>query len=222
MNSKTKNILIWSAISVGVIGISLLIIKLASKKKPKKSKLQKKIIDVANKEWTDWRKGKAKEDDSNMYDRLTTYWDNVGWKSSQWSPTGTAWSAAFISYVMRKGGAGGLFKYNASHSAYIRDAVKNRKENKKNPFKAYRLNEKAPEEGDLVCYSRETKTDLYDRTSSYKSHCDIVVKKNSVNIEVIGGNVSHTVGKKVVPLNPDGTVKAGSVGKKWFAVIKTK
>ena len=87
---------------------------------------------------------------------------------------------------------------------------------------SYRLNEKSPEEGDLVCYSRMSQTDLYDKTSSYKSHCDIVVKKTSDTIDVIGGNVNHTVGKKTVELNSDGTVKAGSAGKKWFTVIKTK
>ncbi len=221
MNPKTKNVLIWSAIAVGVAGVSFLIIKLLNKK-PRKSSFQKKIIDIANKEWADWDKGKAKEDDPKMLSRLTTYWENVGWKPSQWTTTGTAWSAAFISYVMRKGGAGSKFKYDASHSDYIRDAVKNRKENNNNPFKAYRLNEKSPEEGDLVCYSRMSQTDLYDKTSSYKSHCDIVVKKTADTIDVIGGNVNHTVGKKTVQLNSDGTVKAGSAGKKWFTVIKTK
>ena len=211
----------WSAIGVGVAGISFLLIKVLNKK-PRKSSFQKKIIDIANQEWSDWSKGQAKEDDPNMLDRLTKYWESVGWKRSQWTPTGKAWSAAFISYVIKKGGAGDNFVYDASHSDYIRDAVKNRKENNKNPFKAYRLAEKAPQEGDMICYSRMSQTDLYDQTSSYKSHCDIVVKKNSNSIDVIGGNVSHTVGKKTVPLNSDGTVKAGAAGKKWFAVIKTK
>ena len=89
-------------------------------------------------------------------------------------------------------------------------------------FRAYPLYKEKPQLGDLVCYSRMSQTDLYDKTSSYKSHCDIVVKKTSDSIDVIGGNVNHTVGKKTVELNSDGTVKAGSAGKKWFTVIKTK
>jgi len=75
----------------------------------------------------------------------------------------------------------------------------------------------------LVCYYRfTTSSDPFDRDSSYQSHCDIVVKKSSDSIEVIGGNVNHTVGKKVVSLDSNGKVKEGSAGKKWFAIIKTK
>jgi hypothetical protein len=219
---KTTDIIIWSTVSLAVLAVGFLAYKKFFKKKKPKSKFKQKLIDVTNAEWKDWDKGQKNERSSSMYQRLKEYWNNINWGEDKWSPSGTAWSAAFISYVMKKAGAGDDFKYSSSHSKYIRDAVKNRKENNSNPFKAYKLSEKqaVPEVGDLVCYSRESKTDLYDRTSSYKSHCDIVVSKTADTIDVIGGNVNHTVGKKTVPLNLDGTVKKGSVGKKWFTVIK--
>ena len=84
-------------------------------------------------------------------------------------------------------------------------------------YVAYRHFEKQAEVGDLVCYSRMAKTDLYDETSSYKSHCDIVVKKNSNNVEVVGGNVSNGVTKKIVSTT-DGKILDQS--KRWFAIIK--
>ena len=47
MNAKTKNILIWSAVAVGVAGVSLLIIKLLNKK-PKKSDSAESSVDNSN------------------------------------------------------------------------------------------------------------------------------------------------------------------------------
>lgn len=211
----------WVLIGTSVLVVTGLIIKKVGKNKAK-SKLGRKLVEMANKEWEYWENGKKKETSSLMYTRLKSYWESIGWKESRWTPTGKAWSAAFISYIMKKAGAGDKFKYDASHSKYIRAARKNREENNSNPIKAYKLNEKKPNVGDLVCYYRgTTSSDPFDRDSSYQSHCDVVVQKNADSIDVIGGNVSHTVGKKNVSLNADGTVKFGSAGKNWFAVIKT-
>jgi len=186
-------------------------------KKGNKNKFRKNLVDIAEKEHKTWSFGRLKENASSMYNKLVDYWNNIGWSESRWSPTGTAWSAAFISYVMKKANAGSNFKYSSSHSSYIRDAVKNRKQNNSNPFKAYKLNEKKVEVGDLVCYTRQGGVD-YDTTSSYKSHCDIVVSADKNEAKVIGGNVNHTVGKKSVKLN-NGYVNDKT--KDWFTIIKT-
>ena len=122
---------------------------------------------------------------------------------------------------MKKGGAGNKFVYNQAHSKYIRDSIANRKRGKFNaPFVGYRLNEYAPRVGDLVCYHREdSNSDFYDRTSDYKSHCDLVVKKEKDQLEVIGGNVGNAVSKRIVSIDRNG--KLNDRNKKWFAVIKT-
>ena len=218
-SKKTNDIVLWSTVSVALLALGYLIFKKVVKSSKPKSAFKKKLVNLTNEEWQYWDKGEKKENNSSVYTRLKDYWNSIGWNESGWSPTGTAWSAAFISHVMKKAGAGEDFKYASSHSKYISDAVKNRKEGNSNPFKAYRLGEKqaTPELGDLVCYSRENTTDLYDRDSGYKSHCDIVVRKSSDSIDVIGGNVGHTVKKKSYSLNPDGTVKKSG---KLFAVIK--
>lgn len=223
MKEKTQKILAWVIVGTTILVIGGFVLRTALKRKRAKSKFRRKIIDIANKEWEDWDKGKKSETNKSMYSRLKEYWDGVGWKEKDWTPSSVAWSSAFISYVMKKGGAGKDFKYSASHSSYIRQARKNREQKNKNPFKAYRLNEKKAELGDLVCYYRGTTAkDPFDRDSSYQSHCDIVVAKNPSNIEVIGGNVNDSVTKKIVPLDKKGYVQKGGAGKKWFAVIKTK
>jgi hypothetical protein len=61
----------------------------------------------AAKELQFW-KGK-KETSSGVYSRLKDYWDNA--RLSKWTPSGTPWSAAFISYLLKDEG----FKGQASH-----------------------------------------------------------------------------------------------------------
>mgnify|MGYP003637712860 CR=1 FL=1 len=220
MNSKSQKILMWFLIGTSALVVTGLIIKRGGKNKAK-SKLGRKLVDIANKEYSDWDSGNTKETSSSMYSRLKSYWDSIGWKESRWTPSSVAWSSAFISYIMRKAGAGNKFNYSASHSAYIREARKNREENNSNPIKAYRVNEKKPNVGDLVCYYRgTTSSDPFDRDSSYESHCDVVVFKDKEKLEVIGGNVGQSVTKKNVPLNAEGYVDKGR-GTKWFAIIKT-
>ena len=120
---------------------------------------------------------------------------------------------------MKKSGAGKYFNYSAAHTDYIREAIQNRKKNLKHPFKAYRLEEKPVEVGDLICYSRQSGVN-YNTTGGYKSHCDIVVKSNKKRgfAEVIGGNVTDGVTKRVVSINKNG--KLIDKTNQWFTIIK--
>ena len=84
---------------------------------------------------------------------------------------------------------------------------------------AYRLSEKPVSLGDLVCYSRQSGVD-YDTTGSYKSHCDIVVKinKRKGTADVIGGNVSDGVTKKIIRIDRNGYLT--DTNNDWFTIIK--
>ena len=222
MKFTPKQIIIGSIIFTGIIGILLLVRKLTPYKK--------NIVETANKEWKRFgydttgidgkkiKKGRQ-ENENGYWERVGDYWKqalNLGYTGKD---RDVAWSSAFISWVMLKsGGLFGIpFKKSASHSTYIREYVKNRKEGKNATFVAYRINEKPADVGDLVCYSRENASDMYDRTGAYKSHCDIVVAKRKGEIEVIGGNVAQSVSKKIVSTDRTGRVNAGG---KWFAIIK--
>ena len=111
----TTKIIIGVAIATLGAFVVYKISKRKGGKKGDKNDFRKKLVDIAEKEHSNWSYGKLKEGASSMYNKLVDYWNGIGWSQSRWSPTGTAWSAAFISYVMKKANAGNNFKYSASH-----------------------------------------------------------------------------------------------------------
>jgi hypothetical protein len=136
-----------------------------------------------------------------------------------------AWSAAFISYVMRIAGAGPRFPYAVSHAAYINEAAAHAT----NGLTAYPPQAYAPMPGDLICTGRGRAATLKfsDLPTSYSfpSHCDIVVAVKPGQLTVIGGNVDDAVTEKHVPITPQGML-AGPDGVPldtrypWFVVLK--
>lgn len=63
------------------------------------------------------------------------------------------------------------------------------------PFWGFRLHERRPELGDMVCRGRETERDFDDAAVSdtFKSHGDIIVRITADEVFAIGGNVGHSV-----------------------------
>ena len=171
------------------------------------SGFKRRLIDNANREWELWGNpiieyGTMVESGefecSPIYkDRVGEYWKLGVNRDRDGCDRDMYWSSAFISFIMKKSGAGSDFPYGSAHHKYIRPIIQNRKEDNNSPFKGYRLSEKPLQLGDLICYSRESGVN-YDTTHSYESHCDIVVKVNKSKqyAEVIGGNVSNGVTKK--------------------------
>jgi hypothetical protein len=215
MTERTKTILAFG-VGFAIIGVTAILI-IRRRRNVGRTPFRRRAVKIAKKEFAIWNEGKRKETDSKAYSDLKRYWDNLNWSENQWSPSGVAWSSAFISYVMDKARAKDDFTYASSHADYIRDAIKNRKENNNNKFKGYKLNEKKVEIGDLVCYARENGVD-YDTTRYYQSHCDIVTEIDDNYAYGIGGNVSDSVSKSKIPIK-DGYVQSGN---RRFVVIKTK
>lgn len=220
MNEKLK---VWGILG----GVSLLTISLIYLfSKPKKtSKFKNKLVDLANKEYDAWNKnGKIKEGDSDTISRLRDYWEEgTGTKRNDDYYINTAWSSAFISYLMKKAGAGDDFKYATAHSQYIAQAVKNRKENNSKKIKAYKPNEVKVKAGDLVCYPRQNGV-TYDSNAGYISHCDLIVSADENKAIGIGGNVSDSVSKSTYLLK-DGKIDKSKDKKSYggvFVVIKNK
>jgi hypothetical protein len=180
------------------------------------------LVNQAKEEWEFWRNGQAKEGDPSVMDRLRKYWQE-GAGIQNWSDEKMkeeAWSAALVSYVMKKAGAGTDWKYAPSHSTYIIDSIKNRKQNNEKPFKGYRPEEVKVEVGDIIGKPRQDGV-TYDTTGPYKSHADIVVDIKNGVADTIGGNVSNSVSLTKVPLTPDGRIDNSKVsGYKYFVVIK--
>lgn len=215
--SKTEKIFI--GISAGVLFIALA--KLVFDKSAQISAFASKLKESALKEFSFWGQGAVKEGDPRTMEQLRKYWrEGAGvnnWTDAQM--TDEAWSAAFISYIMKKSGAGQDWKYSPSHSTYIVDSIKNRKENNAKPFKGYRPQEVKLNVGDIVGFARQPGVN-YDTTGAYKSHTDVVVAIKNGYAETIGGNVSNSVSMTKIPLTSDGKIDSSKASKPYFVVIK--
>jgi hypothetical protein len=181
--------------------------------------LRDAIVRVATEEWIRWGRGTVNEREPSIHGVLQDYWrtgagtqlTEPGWWSTY------PWSAAFISWVLRKAGAGDRFRYSAEHAAYISAAKQNRLTNSSNPIKAYRITEVPPRRGDLVCKSRAGSGATYDNIRpGMATHCDIVTELQPGRAITIGGNVSDSVKETPVRTNAAGYV----VQQGYFAVIR--
>jgi len=132
-----------------------------------------------------------------------------------------AWSAAFISYVMRLAGAGPRFPYASAHHVYINRAREMSLGRAHNwAVWAESPASYAPVPGDLICASRTatplTFADL--PAGRFPAHCDIVVAAAPGVLDVIGGNVDDAVTLKHVPVTAAGLLDDPRYP--WFVVIR--
>jgi len=167
------------------------------------------------------------EREAGLWQRVGEYWWlglNAGSVESGWTGRhdgdgalfppeqdgGYAWSAAFISYVMRMAGAGNRFPYSADHADYINAARRvSLGQAAVWLVSAERVQDYAPRPGDLVCFGRGTARGLrfedLPTPGLFTSHCDIVMDTMVPGrISVIGGNVEDSVTMNTVPVAADG------------------
>jgi hypothetical protein len=144
-------------------------------------------------------------------DRPESAWtgmhDEMGRRIDERQSDYYAWSAAFISYIMRAAGAGPRFPYAPAHHVYI-NIAKEMKLGRTSDWAvvAERVEEYAPAPGDVICFSREKHPLKYGKlpVQHFASHCDIVVSRDNGRLSVIGGNVDHAVTMKHIPVTADG------------------
>jgi hypothetical protein len=119
-----------------------------------------------------------------------------------------AWSAAFVSYVMRMAGARDLFPYDDTHATYINQAARAALGREQvRAAVAMRPDAYAPQPGDLICAGRDEAVGLrFDDlpTSTFPGHCAIVVAVESGALLVVGGNVADAVTLTRIPTTASG------------------
>lgn len=225
---------------------------------------KRRILAIAVREWQefgapeiDFTNGAAQpllsglaENDPRVFPNVLAYWNAVrsGWEdyirdqkllyqsgNGAWSDE--AWSAAFISYVMRSAGVDrDDFPWSAGHRNYI-DALiqRHRTYGPAAVFQVYDVTQYAPQPGDLVCADRSLPlsrriTSVAERLaelgSSRPMHCDIVVEVQPGRIGTIGGNVGHSVAKSWFPTDAYGYLlrrlpPRHESERTFFAVIRT-
>lgn len=172
-----------------------------------------------------------------LWQRVGEYWwlgQDAGTRESGWTSKydefgqayggdAPAWSAAFVSYVMRSAGAGDRFRFSPLHADYINAAAQGLGAVRTERPSAY-----APQPGDLICVSRASARGMrFDDLPAprFFAHCDIVVAANPGQLQVVGGNVVGGVTMKTVPTTASGTL-ADPEGRvvdprfDWFVVIR--
>jgi hypothetical protein len=165
-----------------------------------------------------------KEGEEGWYERVGTYWhDGVNINGIDGRDHGVPWSAAFISWVMKTGGAGDRFRYSSQHSVYISQAIRDFLQGRAAGFWGRRLNEQKPKVGDLVCWGREAGVD-YDHQNGgdYAGHCDIVVAVRPDEVDIVGGNVGDSVTKRPLGLNSGYLNPVTMGGENLFALMENR
>jgi hypothetical protein len=177
------------------------------------------LMEAAITEWFRFEKGTGLEHKSPFFKFVGEMWDAIG-MDLDGKDRDVPWSAAYISWIVRKAGTPyDGFKFAAAHARYIHQAIKARLNETESPFWGFRLNEHAVQLGDLICQWRENPI-TYDQaknSDSYFSHCDVVVEINGAGIRALGGNNSQTVGFKTYARNPAGFLKAEN---NVFAILR--
>lgn len=183
-------------------------------------------------EWIRFNKGHAQETSDPFYKFVGEMWASIGesYDGRSRYPDGreVPWSAAFISFVVRRAGtAYARFKFSASHSEFSHDAIQARfMSSTDRPFWGFRQSEERPEIGDIIHRNRGRGTftfDFAENHSQFRSHSDIVVEVTPQVARVIGGNVSDTVSMagtiQEYELDSSGYLKSGQ---RVIALLKNR
>ncbi len=125
-----------------------------------------------------------------------------------------AWSAAFISYVMRVAGANQRFPYSPNHATYINAAASGMSSG----LKARNPADYIPKRGDLICVGRGSSRSVtyaqLPTARGFPAHCGIVVATDQNGppfghqLSVIGGNIDDAVALTHIPTDSHGAISA--------------
>ncbi len=188
---------------------------------------KEELVSNAVKEWKRFKQGEGDENESPFFRFVGQMWRSIGLnldgRSRDNQGRQIPWSAAFISFIMRNSGYN-RFVFSASHANYIRDAIERRINNDTDaPFWAFRIRERRPQVGDLVCKWRGRARTL-DQILSHEhfpSHGDVVVAASDDRIQIVGGNVSDSVRGKTIFLDGDGFIDTNRSGQlSFFTVLR--
>jgi len=132
-----------------------------------------------------------------------------------------AWSAAFISYVMRIAGAGDRFPYAANHAAYVNAAS-----GRSSILTAHAPQSYAPKPGDLLCFGREWASGLHfsdlPKGGFWPGHCAVVVARQENTLSVVGGNDEDAVTMDHVTIASDGGLSSLNHRIEWPIAIEVR
>lgn len=173
-----------------------------------------RLIEAVGREFKFFKFGEQSELHPLSQEKIKSYWLSF---QDEAKPVSQPWSAAFISFCMKKAELNLSFEFAGRHTTYLSDSKRARVNNDASrAYWAVRLSERVVTVGDLVGAQRMGKdctkaVKTYDSLpSDFCSHVDVVVAVRPDTAVVIGGNVGNTVMFNEIPLTPTGRVKAGN------------
>jgi hypothetical protein len=200
------------------------------------------IVSICQAELQTFQGGKLKETDAAVYKRVGDYWAAVPetgldgrtlLKDSKGKPYRPAWSAAFISFVLKQAGVGNKFKTTKAHCHYVELGRLAAATNAKKAYHALDPYSATPAIGDIVVAGREYAEQLtfkqaelaYKADGFYPSHGDFVIEVDAPRGEVVvaGGNVGDSVAPKRLLLSPKARLIDRQDGGKvlpWLALLR--
>jgi hypothetical protein len=158
------------------------------------------LIAAAVAEWHRFERGQGLEFEDPFFKFVGEMWKAIN-IDLDGRDRDVPWSAAAISFVVRKAAkahaAYGKFKFADGHARYVHDSIRKREAGEtRTPFWGFRITERKPQLGDIVCKNRGDGItfDVARRTDQFRSHCDIVVAIDSPanRLLALGGNVAQS------------------------------
>lgn len=173
-----------------------------------------RLVEIAGAEYKRFLFGTRHEAHPDSRARIRDYWLSFGHAPED--AVNVAWSAAFISFVVKNASLSKSFAFAERHTTYLSDSkLAKQAGNASRAYWAVRLNERRLQVGDLVGAYRTgsgcgSAVKTYDSLpGDFCSHCDMVVAIRDEKAITLGGNVSNTVKAKEIPLTPTGQATAG-------------
>jgi hypothetical protein len=175
------------------------------------SPLKEALLQETVAQWIRFRRGRGMEHLAPFFNFVGEFWRAlVPPHNLDGRDRDQPWSAAFISFVVRRAGYEG-FMFSPAHARYIRDAKAKRLAGVANaPFWLFRLGEHRPQLGDLICAHRQGGVSFDSLPAGgFLSHCDVVVevREQEREVRVLGGNVAQSVSLSMFALDADGFVR---------------
>ncbi|MBP0444347.1 DUF2272 domain-containing protein [Roseomonas sp. SSH11] len=220
-----------------------------------------RLLQIAEAEWREWgglvvgpglaRLPPGAESATDSFPRVLAYWravpdaeaasavarNRLRWATQLAGAQGPgvwsepAWSAAFISYVMRRAGVDEReFHASAAHSFYLDAILRDAREfPAQAPFLPHDPPVRVPEAGDLICADRSRRPlaswrDRLPEAGEFRPmHCDIVIRTMPGAAEAVGGNIADAVTITRYATDPDGRLLPRRSGEPFiFAVIENR
>ena len=208
------------------------------------------MLRIALAEWEEWGRQssdaapRSRESDVANFPRVLAYWravpdgeDPIARNRARYRAGSAdlwrepAWSAAFISFVLRGAGVDAReFPPSAAHAFYLDALILDAQRFPAlAPFIPHDVAVRAPAVGDLVCADRSSRpiTSWRERAADggrfRPTHCDIVVRVAPSVVEAIGGNVRDAVTLSVFATDATGRLLPRPRGEPhFFAVFENR